>query len=618
MEKEMPLVSIIVPTYNSTKFLEQCLDSVKDQTYQKIELIVVDNNSTDETKDIAKRYTDKVFNKGPERSAQVNFGVEQATGEYVYKIDSDFVLDKNVVRQCVEEIQKGFDAIVVHNSPDVRVSWIAKIRKFEVDMYKYDITHSSARFVKKEVYEAIGGFNEKITAGEDYDFQNKLNRGGYKTGFIEAEALHLGEPTSFWKHMMKYYAYGKDFVNYKQENKEESKEQLGFGRTVYFKNWKKFIRHPVLGMGFIIYNFFKFGFGGVGYLLKIKNKVMKEITTIIVPGVLSVKHPAKMKYLGYFSIGELFNRVIFNQDSERIVFNINVEKNPEKFLNKEYKQFSTYFKITKNDIYYERKYLGLRCKMLIKNFTSNKITVYVNNTYINFVKLRMDALYPVGVHLMDLFLLHILKDGDLVIHGASLYNPHKDDSFLIIAPPDTGKTYSTAKLVENGFKFLGEDLSYYQAREDSLICVPLTSTWGHHFSKSKLNATSWPIIGWFLTYKKEIVTDLFGSNCIKDKAKLNRIYIIEKSDINCLRKVDYDKEFLRKILIIQRNEFSYFKNMLIRAFEYINKIEVDEVMKWENESFEKLLKEKDLYLVGGKNYSEFYKLIMENERKFES
>ena len=164
-------------------------------------------------------------------------------------------------------MKKGFDAVVVHNSPDIRVSWIAKIRKFEVDMYKYNITHSSARFVKKEVYEKIGGFNEKITAGEDYDFQNKLNRGGYKTGFVDAEALHLGEPTNFRKHMLKYYEYGKDFVNYQSENKEESKEQLGFFRGVYIKNWRKFLKYPFLGLGFLFYSVCKFGFGGTGYLI---------------------------------------------------------------------------------------------------------------------------------------------------------------------------------------------------------------------------------------------------------------------------------------------------------------------------------------------------------------
>lgn len=261
-----PLVSVIIPTKNSATFIEACLKSIKNQTYKNIEIIVVDNNSTDNTKEIALKYTNKVLTKGHERSAQVNYGVEHANGEYVYKVDSDFELDKEVIEQCINEIQKGFDAIVVQNTPDERVSWIAKIRKFEVDMYKYDLTFSSARFIKKDVYEAIRGFNEKITAGEDFDFQNKLNRQGYKTGFIDAEALHLGEPTNFWKHMRKYYEYGKDFVNYKEVNQEESKEQLGIGRKVYFKNWRKFIQHPILGLGFIIYTLIKFGFGGAGYL----------------------------------------------------------------------------------------------------------------------------------------------------------------------------------------------------------------------------------------------------------------------------------------------------------------------------------------------------------------
>lgn len=261
------LVSVIVPTKNSAKTLGACLKSIQDQSYQNIEIIVVDNFSSDDTEQIARKYTDKFFECGPERSAQVNFGVEKALGTYVYKVDSDFILEKDVVQQCVVEAAKGFDAVVVHNSPDVRVSWIAKIRKFEVDMYKYDMTHSSARFILKSLCLSIGGFDEKITAGEDYDFQNKLNRAGVKTGFVDAEALHLGEPIHLWNHMKKYYEYGKDFVNYTNKNKIESKEQLRFFRRVYIKNWKKFLTHPFLATGFLFYNICKFGFGGLGYCI---------------------------------------------------------------------------------------------------------------------------------------------------------------------------------------------------------------------------------------------------------------------------------------------------------------------------------------------------------------
>lgn len=262
-----PLISIIVPTKNSSKYLEKCLISIRNQSYKNIELVVVDNDSLDDTKKIAGKYTDKVFNHGLERSAQTNFGVQQSKGEFVYKVDSDFVLNIDVVQQCVDKIKEGFDAIVVHNTPDESVSWIAKIRKFEVDMYKYNLTYSSARFLKKDVYEKIGGFDESIVAGEDYDFQNKLNKGCFKTGFVDAEALHLGEPTGLWKHMKKYYKYGKDFIHYKSKNEEESKKQLTFFRIIYLKNWKNFLFHPVKAIYFMFYNFCKFGFGGAGYLV---------------------------------------------------------------------------------------------------------------------------------------------------------------------------------------------------------------------------------------------------------------------------------------------------------------------------------------------------------------
>jgi glycosyltransferase involved in cell wall biosynthesis len=266
MKKE-PLVSVIVPTKNSGQFLERCLESIRRQTYSNIELIVVDNHSTDGTQAIAKRYTDKVYTWGPERSAQVNFGVGKASGTFVYKVDCDFVLAPAVVQECIDSAARANDAVVVHNTPDETVSWIARIRKFEVDMYKFDLTHSSARFVRKEVYDRIGGFNERITAGEDYDFQNKLNRGGYKTGFIDAEAVHLGEPKKLMPHLRKYYAYGKDFVNYKQQNSTEAKSQLGFARVIYIRNWRLFAVHPLKSGQFVFYHVLKYSFGGVGYLV---------------------------------------------------------------------------------------------------------------------------------------------------------------------------------------------------------------------------------------------------------------------------------------------------------------------------------------------------------------
>ena len=97
------LVSVIITTKNEEKNIENCLLSVTDQEFPKdrLEIIVVDNNSSDATKKIAAQYSDKVFDKGPERSAQRNYGAEVASGRYMLYLDADMILSKTVVSECV-------------------------------------------------------------------------------------------------------------------------------------------------------------------------------------------------------------------------------------------------------------------------------------------------------------------------------------------------------------------------------------------------------------------------------------------------------------------------------------------------------------------------------------
>lgn len=260
------LVSVIVPTRNSARFLNACLTSLKNQTYPHLEIIIVDNHSTDETLTIARRFTPHIFIHRPERSTQRNYGARKAKGKYLYFVDADFNLDPKIIAQCVNKIAANFDAVVVHNTPDPQMGLLARIRHFEVQMYKYDLGHSAARFFRKAVFASIGGYNEDLTAYEDYDLQNRLNGKGFQTGFIDAEAIHLDETRSFWQQMKRYYIYGQKLTKYKQANPKQAKTQLAFFRPVYFKNWKKCLHHPILSILFIIYHSCKFLFGGLGYL----------------------------------------------------------------------------------------------------------------------------------------------------------------------------------------------------------------------------------------------------------------------------------------------------------------------------------------------------------------
>lgn len=113
-----PLISVIIPIYNVEKFLPQCIESVINQTYQTLEIILVNDGSTDTCFEICLRYKDldsriRVINKknegvGPAR----NEGIKVATGEYIYFLDSDDYLEKDALENLSFYFKQGHDIIL--------------------------------------------------------------------------------------------------------------------------------------------------------------------------------------------------------------------------------------------------------------------------------------------------------------------------------------------------------------------------------------------------------------------------------------------------------------------------------------------------------------------------
>src|SRR5574341_797643 len=179
-----PMVSVIVPTKNSAQFLELCLESIKKQSYQPLELIVVDNYSEDETPHIAKKYADQFFQKGPERSAQRNFGVQNSHGEYVLIIDSDMVLDSSVVSDGVNVVKKDpmIKAVIIPETSVGEGFW-AKCKALERSCYLGDELIEAARFFEKKIFFEFGGYDERIHGGgEDWDLPERMKDEGYQIG----------------------------------------------------------------------------------------------------------------------------------------------------------------------------------------------------------------------------------------------------------------------------------------------------------------------------------------------------------------------------------------------------------------------------------------------------
>lgn len=106
------LISVIIPVYNSEKYLKQCLDSVINQTYNNLEIIVVNDGSTDKSLEIIKSYKDsriKLINKenGGVSSAR-NVGLKEATGEYIMFVDSDdYLTNNNVIEELIDSTNNG-------------------------------------------------------------------------------------------------------------------------------------------------------------------------------------------------------------------------------------------------------------------------------------------------------------------------------------------------------------------------------------------------------------------------------------------------------------------------------------------------------------------------------
>jgi glycosyltransferase involved in cell wall biosynthesis len=270
---KQPLVSVIVPTYNSASYLALCLDSINKQSYRNIELVVVDNNSKDETFTIAKKFTKKVFNKGPERSAQRNFGVKKSKGKYLLIIDSDMVLTANVVKECVAvfEDNKEIKALVIPEESFGEGFW-SECKALERSFYKGISWMEAARCFKREVFEEMGGYNEKNTGTEDYDLplRIKSEHGLNSISRIKALIRHNEQKISLLRTCKKkfYYAQGLDVYKTVPANKDTfSKQSSILNRyMLFFSDPVKLFKNPVVGFGMLFMKTSEFFAGGLGYI----------------------------------------------------------------------------------------------------------------------------------------------------------------------------------------------------------------------------------------------------------------------------------------------------------------------------------------------------------------
>lgn len=242
-----PLVSLIITTKNEEKNIPTLLKSIKKQSYKKVEIIVVDNNSIDKTKEIARRYTTKVFNKGPERSFQRNLGAGKAKGKYLLILDADMELTKDVIKSCLETIRESKDKALIVPERTVGDNFLAKVRSFERDMYVGDPTIELARFFERRVFDEYGGYDVNLTGAEDYDLPKRISE-KYSIGWSKEYILHHEEGLTLKRQVRKKYYYASKSASYADKHPELiAKQGILIYRRAYIRHWTRFIRHPILG-----------------------------------------------------------------------------------------------------------------------------------------------------------------------------------------------------------------------------------------------------------------------------------------------------------------------------------------------------------------------------------
>ncbi|MDB5179796.1 MAG: hypothetical protein JWN12_428 [Candidatus Saccharibacteria bacterium] len=272
-----PLVSVIVPTKNSSRTLADCLASIKDQSYKPLELIVVDNFSSDNTPEIAKKYTKQFYTQGPERSPQRNFGVNQASGKYVIIIDSDMNLSKDVINECVDlvESNNSISGVIIPEESFGEGFW-AQCKKLERSFYVGVSYMEAARFFKRKDYLKLKGYNESLVSGEDWDLSQRIGSLG-KIGSIKSYIYHDEGKISLSSTIRKKFYYAKKFSQYKDLSSNQSsvsKQTSIIGRyRLFLLHPRKLFANPIIGLGMLFMKTCEFGFGGAGYIVaRIQNK----------------------------------------------------------------------------------------------------------------------------------------------------------------------------------------------------------------------------------------------------------------------------------------------------------------------------------------------------------
>ena len=255
-------LSVVITTKNESANIANCINAFSD--YRKdVEIIVVDNQSTDDTKAIASDLGAMVLDKGPERSAQRNLGWQTAKSDWVIVLDADMILPKETIEEILsvasaESGKQNGQATLAYWIPEVRTGTGFRVKARNFERSFYDGTCIDAlRLFHKSVLEKTGGYDENLIAGpEDWELDIRVLATGAKCKVLKSHLIHNEKKLSLKRMLEKKAYYSKSMATYQAKWKGHPALAKQFGLSyrffgVFVENgkWKKLLRHPILAVG---------------------------------------------------------------------------------------------------------------------------------------------------------------------------------------------------------------------------------------------------------------------------------------------------------------------------------------------------------------------------------
>ncbi len=270
------LVSVIIPTKNSAQVIDKTLESVSSQTYKNIEIICIDNHSLDQTKLIASRYTNNIFDIGPERCTQRNYGVKKSRGRYVLVIDSDMILDQDLIQDCISKItgDPGIKGIYIPMQSFGSGFW-SRCKTLEQNFYYHLPYMDIIRFFERNSFNAINGYDVGLISGDDWDITYRFKK-RFQVGYTDKYIYHNEGNLTLANDLYKKFYYSKHIHKYLKKNYLHDQISPVKRFCLYLKSPKTLFNEPLVGLGLLYMKFLEYLVGGIGISITyIKNNFTK-------------------------------------------------------------------------------------------------------------------------------------------------------------------------------------------------------------------------------------------------------------------------------------------------------------------------------------------------------